>query len=269
MAVWICLSTLSFGQKTDAILQEGKLLYQLEKAAWMGTESFLDRYNHLKESVGGYVSYKNEKGQLINLFYNKENPVRIVARFSFELNPEMILLRSDTLPSEATSYETDLITLRQDALRRISVNEEGFFSTYSNTRLNLIPLIQNHEKKLFIITGTKDKNVIYIGNDYLLHYNEKNELINKEKIHQSILQYPCKSGGGNQPASATFHSHVSSEYITSTDICTLLLYKDQLEWRQHYVFGENHVSVFDLDHERLVVLTLEEWNKMKASAPVN
>ena len=42
---------------SEAILQEGKLLYRLEKAAWYSTDHFLANFQDKRNSIGGYLSY--------------------------------------------------------------------------------------------------------------------------------------------------------------------------------------------------------------------
>ena len=256
------ISTLSFGQKTDEILKEGKLLYCLEKASWYGTDVFLEQFSHKVSDAGGYLSYVNERNRVVNIFFKKDNSFHILVRFEFDSLPQRTPIRIDTLNHIATQQEIDLITIRQDAIQEISKNKDGFFSLYNNTSLNPIPLIRKGKKNVFILTGTTVPNVVIIGNDYLLTYNNKNKLVKKEKIHNSLLQYPYKSNDPENQMKSTFHSHILSDYISSTDICILLLYKEYVEWTQHYVISEKYVSIFDLEKETLVVMTRKDWDKM-------
>ena len=256
------MTIFSYGQKTDKVLEEGKLLYRLEKASWYGTDVFLEKFSHKVNIAGGYLSYIDEKNQVINIFFERNNPSHILVRFEFEGLPQKNPTRIDTLNQNATQKEIDLIAIRQDAIQKISENEDSFFSFYNNTSLNPIPLIHNGKKKVFILTGPKVSNTVIIGNDYLLTYNNKNKLVKKEKIHNSLLQYPYKSDDPENKMSSTIHSHILSDLITSTDICTLLLYKDYVEWKQHYVISKKYVSIFDLEKESLTVITRKAWDKM-------
>lgn len=251
------MTTLSFGQSQSEVLEEGKLLYRLEKASWYGTDLFLEILSHKRENVGGYLSYQNEKNQVINIFFERENPFRIIVRFIFEELPQNNQIMIDTLNHIATTLEKDLITIRQNAIKELSKNKDGFFSFYKNSSPNPIPLIHKEKRQVFILTGPTVSDVVIIGNDYLLTYNKKNKLVKKEKIHNSILEYPYHAEG------PTYHSHVLSDLITSTDICTLLLYKDHVEWKQHYVISKKYVSIFDLEKETLVVITREAWDNLK------
>ncbi len=60
------------------------------------------------------------------------------------------------------------------------------------------------------------------------------------------------------------HSHVISDLINPTDICTLLLYKEFVDWKTHYVMSKKFVSIFDLEKETLSVITMHRRkNKRK------
>ena len=70
------ITTFSFGQKNvDKILEEGKLLYQLEKASWFGTDVFLEKFSHKVNDIGGYLSYLNEDNKVINIFFNPDSAI--------------------------------------------------------------------------------------------------------------------------------------------------------------------------------------------------
>lgn len=258
----LSLTSISFGQETDKILEEGKLLYRLEKASWYGTDDFLARFSNKRDSIGGYLSYVDDKNQVVNIFLKKGNPYHILVRYHFDSIPETKPIMIDSLNYVATQTEIDLITIRQDAVQQISDNSDNFFTFYKNTSLNPIPLINKKEKKVFILTGPQISNLVIIGNDYLLTYDNKNRFVKKEKIHQSMLQYPYKSDKSENKLESTYHSHILSDCISSTDICTLLLYKDYVEWKQHYVISKKYVSIFDLEKENLVIITKKAWDKI-------
>jgi hypothetical protein len=62
------------------------------------------------------------------------------------------------------------------------------------------------------------------------------------------------------------HTHLpqSGDYITATDICTLMLYAKFTTWDQHYVISKNDVSIWDCKKNQLVILTMEAWKKIAA-----
>lgn len=182
--------------------------------------------------------------------------------FEFDSLPKKGPLSFDPQKRAATKLELDLIAIRHDALEKIVKNEDKFFTFYNNTSLNPIPLITADEKKVFFLTGPHGDGFVLIGNDYLFKYNNDNKFLSKEKLHNPLIQLAFNSKDSTNPSTATIHSHVLSELITSTDICTLLLYKDFVEWKSHIVISKNYVSIFDMQKEILVIMTTKAWKKI-------
>jgi len=133
---------------------------------------------------------------------------------------------------------------------------------YENTSLNFIPVITKKEKKVLIVTGPQTSGVVLLGNDYVLKYNKRNKFKSKKKIHNTLIELPYGTKDNENRTVATMHSHVVTPYITSTDICTLLLYKDYVGWKTHYVIGKKYVTIFDLEKEALAVMTTKAWKKI-------
>ncbi|WP_405384374.1 hypothetical protein [Maribacter sp. LLG6340-A2] len=256
-------SSFLFAQKdvSEEILSEGKLLFRLEKGSWYGTDDILARFKNKKDSVGGYLSYETTENKINTIFLSRFDSNKILVRYEFDSLPKPSPIHIDTLNHMATDLEKNLISIRQDARNKASSNEDKFFSFYEKTSLNFIPVISNNERNVFVLTGPQVSGIVLIGNDYKLSYNNENELIKKEKIHNSILEFPYKSEEMKTTVS-TYHSHVVTEYISSTDICTLLLYKDYVEWNQHIVMSEKEVSIFNLDKESLLVMKKKAWDKI-------
>lgn len=246
---------------SDKILAEGKLLYRLEKGAWLGTDDFLRSFPGKRDSLGGYLSYETKEGDINTIFYSRNNPDRIFARYNSGNIPQNKIILTDTI-CEASEIEKDLIAIRNDAFSQMMKNEDEFFKFYENTAPNLIPLITADEKKVYILTGPQKSGVVLIGNDYLLTYDKDNNLINKERIHNSLVDLPATSGDKDKPTVITMHSHVMSEVIDPTDICTLLLYREYVEWNQHIVVGKNYISIFDMGNETLNIMTFDEWEEI-------
>ncbi len=253
----------SQNKKTEKILNEGKLLFRIEKGSWYGTDDMLARFKTKKDSIGGYLSYETAEHKINTIFFSRFDSDKILIRYEFDSIPKPEPIEIDTLNSKATALEKSLISIRQDAKdKAYSNNEDKFFSFYKKTSLNFIPVINDTERNVFVLTGTQVSGIVIIGNDYKLTYNKKNKFKKKEKIHNSILQFPYTSKDKDNPTVSTFHSHVITEYISSTDICTLLLYKNYVEWNQHIVLSEKEVSIFDLEKESLFTMKRKAWEKI-------
>ncbi|OAD92325.1 hypothetical protein A7A78_08805 [Aequorivita soesokkakensis] len=265
LTLLLIVSSLAFSQnkKTEKILNEGKLLYRLEKGSWYGTDDMLARFKTKRDSVGGYLSYETADKNINTIFFSRFDNDRILIRYAFDSMPKPQPIKIDTINQKATELEKNLIKIRQDAKERAFSEKDTFFSFYENTLYNFIPVITDKERNVFILTGTNALKAVLIGNDYKLSYNRKFEFERKEKIHNSILQFPFASEEEDEEKTiTTFHSHVITEYISSTDICTLLLYKDFVDWNQHIVISEKEVSIFDLEKESLFTMKREAWEKI-------
>ncbi len=53
-----CLFAMAQVDTVEAIVAEGKRLFRSEMASWYGTDIFMERFQHHKEKIGGYVSYE-------------------------------------------------------------------------------------------------------------------------------------------------------------------------------------------------------------------
>ncbi|WP_299780015.1 hypothetical protein [uncultured Formosa sp.] len=258
-------STLIYSQnrETENILNEGKLLFRIEKGSWYGTDDMLARFKTKQDSIGGYLSYETENNKIRTIFFSRFNSDEILIRYEFDSIPKPQPTTIDTVNTKASDLEKSLISIRQDARNRAYTNNtDSFFSFYENAALNFIPIITDKESHVFVITGPQVSGIILLGNDYKLSYDKKNKFTKKEKIHNTILQFPYTSGNKEKPTISTIHSHITSKYISSTDICTLLLYKNFVEWNQHIVISDKEVSIFDLEKESLFTMKRKAWDKI-------
>ncbi|MAW95149.1 MAG: hypothetical protein CMF33_07975 [Leeuwenhoekiella sp.] len=258
------MSNLTYGQnkEADEILKEGKLLFRLEKGSWYGTDDLLAQFKSKIDSIGGYLSYETDEHKIKTIFFSRFNPEEILVRYEFDSLPRRESIKVDTTNSLATNLEKDLITIRQDAKDQAALNEDGFFSFYENTSLNFIPLINKNQRSVFVLTGPQTNGVVLIGNDYKLKYSNTNKFLKKERIHKSMLQVPYASANDPEKILTTMHSHIVTDPISSTDICTLLLYKNFVQWNQHIVMSKKKVSIFDLQKETLFIMSKKAWDKI-------
>ena len=258
----IIICQITFGQsKTDKItskiIEEGKILYKSEMASWYGTDIFIEKYKE-KEKIGGYLSYsENEISRCI--FYSKDEIPKVIGTMDFDLTFKVENAKTDLNERELTKTEFDLFEIKKTALEII--NSDTIFKRYNNTNLNLIPIISGKEKKVYVLTGPKNNGVIIFGNDYLLNFDKNNKLINRKQLHRNIIpiEYIEKD-----EIESTMHNHTeeTGDFITSTDICTLMLYAKFSKMKQHYVISKNYVSIWDCNKEILAVLTRKAWDKI-------
>ena len=249
--------TIDLPKKAGEIMQEGKLLYQLELAAWYGNDIFRENYQE-KDRIGGYFSYLDNKKPKC-LFFSKEDKPKVLGSVSFGDISIVETANIDFKERDFNSYEKDLYAIRAKTLDEVQ-QDTVLFKTYSNSSLNLIPVLDKDGGRVYILTAPKSESVILFGNDYLLTFDKNDNLINKREIHRNLIPIRFDE---DKEILATMHSHASGtgDFITPTDICTLMLYAKFAKWKTHYAVSENYVSIWDCEKERLKIMTREEFEK--------
>jgi hypothetical protein len=240
-----------------SIVEEGKQMYRSEMASWYGTDLFLDKLKYKKDFIGGYFSYLDKEIAKCIFFSKGDNP-KLLAIISFDSTYKIENAIIDTNRKEFNSYETDLYVIRQKALT--AIRSDTLFKTYNNTNLNLIPIIDKKEKKVYVLTGPKINGLVVFGNDYLLTFDKNNNIINKKELHKNIIRVGYND---KERSVASVHTHLpeTGDLITSTDICTLMLYEKFAKWEKHYVVSDNYACIWDCIKNELVIMTIEDWNK--------
>ena len=243
------------------IVEEGKRLYKSEMASWYGTDLFLESYQD-KADISGYFSY-TENGTSKCIFFSKDESPKVIGTISFDSTYNTKTANVDLTEREFTKYESDLYTIRKIALSEI--NSDTLFVRYKNSNLNLIPLINGDERKVYVLTGPKQTGVVIFGNDYLLVFDKDNNVISKKQLHKNII--PINYGGKEEEGKdigITMHSHLpeTGDFITATDICTLMLYEKFAKWKQHDVVSKNYFNLWDCSTDQLIVMPISAIEKI-------
>jgi hypothetical protein len=244
---------------TDSIVAEGKKLYRSEMASWYGTDIFVERFADQRSNAGGYFSYtENELTKCI--FFSKGETPKVLATITFDSTYNVKTARVDNSQRNFTPVENDLYTIRKLALQ--DINTDTLYKSYKNTNLNLIPLINNGQKKVYVLTGPSVSGVVVIGNDYLLTFSPDNQLLSRKRLHKNIIPINYKDEKDKE-AFATMHSHLpeTGDYITATDVCTLMLYSKFAKWEQHMVVSPNYMNIWNCHKNELVVVPMQAWEK--------
>jgi len=258
-------------QITSNIVKEGKQLYSSEMASWYGTDIFLEKFPARRQNLSGYFSYPNNDNGLINcVFFSKNETPQVLATITFDSTYNVHTAQIDSVKRPFNAYEKDIYTIRSIAKEEIQ-RDTALFRGYRNIRLNLIPMISNGEKKVYVLSGPEVSNVVIFGNDYLLTFDPKNRLTGKKRLHNNIIpvDYGSKADKDKNDTSnitlATLHSHApeTGDFITATDICTLMLYAPYAKWMQHIVVSKNYISIWDCEKNQLGILTKEAWDRIQ------
>lgn len=238
------------------ITNEGKYLYQLETAAWNGTDIFRKSFKE-PERIGGYFSFI-ESGKAKCLIFSKGEKPKVIGIVSFG---DIGVVETATInfkERDFNDFEKDIYTIRQKTLAE--VKQDSLFKAYNNTNLNLIPVINGENRRVYALTAPRVTGTVLFGNDYLLQFDRKNNIVSKEALHQNLIPIHYNE---ETEAIASVHSHSSEtdDFITSTDICTLMLYAKYAGWKQHIVLSRNYVSIWDCETETLKIITREEYEQ--------
>ena len=243
---------------TDAIVAEGRKLYHSEMASWYGTDVFLEKFKDQQPEAGGYFSYE-ANGRFHCLFFSKSADPETIAVISFDstYNVATAMVNADARP--LTRFEKELYILRKKALEVL--RSDTSIKYYRNIKLNLIPIIAGNEKKVFVLSAPIVEGVVVIGNDYQLSFDSLNNFTGLKRLHRNIL--PIKYNKDEGTVIQAMHTHLpeTGDDITSTDICTLMLYSRFAGWNSHIVVSENRVSVWDCKKNTLLVITRDAGKK--------
>lgn len=249
--------------QAQPIVAEGKRLFKSEMASWYGTDLFLESYKD-RANIGGYFSY-SDNGVAKCIFFSKTDKPKIIGTISFDSTYNTKTATTDLNERDFTANESDLYLIRKIALA--TINSDTLFKTYKNTNLNLIPLVHGGEKKVYVLTGPAQNGVVIFGNDYLLTFDKENNLVTKRQLHKNII--PINYGGKEEEGKeieGTIHSHLpeTGDFVTATDVCTLMLYEKFTKWKQHNVVSKNYLNIWNCLTDQLTVIpmaTIEKINK--------
>lgn len=247
-------------EKVVPIIEEGMNLYRLEKASWVGTDVFLEKYPN-RANIGGYFSYP-DGDSTVCVFFSKGDTVQVIGAIHFDSTHLVPQARIQIEEREFTSTEFDYYQLRNAGIAIIGENKDDFFQFYNNTNYNVIPFINGGEKKFYILTAPKTSGLVLFGNDYLLTFDANYTLLSKKMLHANLI--PIEYGNETEQVEVTIHSHLpeTGDFITATDICTLMLYAEYTQWKYHNVVSEKYVNIWNCKENTLGVVTVDSLDKI-------
>lgn len=248
-------------REINAIVKEGKRLYRSEMASWYGTDLFVEAFKD-HQRIGGYFSYtENDISKCI--FYSREDHPKVIGTISFDSTYNVKTAKVDLNERDFTERESDLYFIRYRAMDEM--RHDTLFKIYKNSNLNTIPLIDGNERKVYVLSGTSVNGLVIFGNDYLLTFDDKNNLTSKRALHNNAIfvEYG-KSEKQDKIELGSIHSHLPStgDLMTATDICTLMLYEKLTGWRQHTVISEKYMSVWNCETNELHVVPMDVVKKI-------
>ncbi len=248
-----------FKQLANDILTEGIELYRSERASWISTDSIPEQDRQL---IGGYFTYPN--GQYLHSIYVDTTENNAVYKFTFEPigNMDIELVRTEK-NVELSIEEKLILEIRKNALATGSYWYQSFgYSRIVNP--NVIIHKTKPEFEVYIIPGTFEHGLLPIGGDIYLTYKSDGKLGDMEPIHNNLIPMEIST---NRDVAYMAHEHkgkrLGKKYITATDICTLLLYRDYLNGEKHLTVHKKFVSEFYFNEPRLVIRPNTEKLKLR------
>lgn len=246
-------------EQAQPIVAEGKLLYRSEMASWYGTDLFLVKYPD-RANIGGYFSY-GDNGVSKCIFFSKTEQPKVIGTISFDSTYDVKTANVDLTEREFTGFENQLYQIRKNAL--VEINSDKMFRTYENSNLNLIPLINETERKVYVLTGPQQNGLVLIGNDYLLSFDAEGKVLTKKQLHQNLITINY-GGKDEKQVVGAMHTHLpeTGDFITATDICTLMLYEKFAGWKTHQVVSKNYLNIWNCETNELTVIPMDTIDKI-------
>ncbi|MFT3902214.1 MAG: hypothetical protein QM727_03535 [Niabella sp.] len=109
------------------------------------------------------------------------------------------------------------------------------------------------------------------GNDYLLIFDKGNRLITKKQLHKNIIPIEYGNVAEGKEVEGTMHSHLpeTGDFITATDICTLMLYEKFAKWKTHHVVSQKYLNIWNCETDQLTVVLKEDIEKINKGQEKN
>jgi len=246
---------------SSQILEKGFKLYRNEMASWISTDSLTQSE---KSKIKGYFTYLESKSKKLISVYVDSTEQLAVKRFSFEQasNLEISLIRVEKNIA-LTGEEKQILTVRNNAfeIAKFWYQSFGYFEIVNP---NIIIYETEPEYVVYIIPGPFNNNIVPIGGDIYLTYSREGKSKKMEPIHNNIIPFNYQI---LQETIDTGHEHrgkkLGKEFITPTDICTLLLYKDVFNGEKHTVIHKKYISEFYFKDPKLVIRPNNEKLRIK------
>lgn len=243
--------------KTQA---KGLYLYHSEKTSWVGTDLMLKDYKDLLPLTGGYFSMVDKKSSTFILFSRDEKPSCLL-EIKFDLKENFKITSIDTTRRALNKTELEYHTIRQLAVNRLYDGPRNGYvdSTFivpKNSNPNFIPYFNGKQRSVYILAASSTGKKCFFGGDYRLDFDKNNKITSITSLHKKITSYPVNDPTFLLEKESVNHYHHEgdSDFITETDICTALLYKDLVGWKYFMVGSKKLAIVFDCETIYLTVI---------------
>lgn len=219
----------------DGIVSKAKLIYELEKAAWIANDTFLAQLGSDIRAVDSYVSYKTVDNTVC-VFYTETDSV--LAEFIFQGDT---LIQSIYEKRPCTQVELRLIKIKRTVEEKIANKEIKKFKVEPNTKYNFVAVVLNDINYCYLINAVSDNTKTILGRDWKIELDSNFNIVTATCNHKTIQELPFNVTG----VKAFYHTHVLDDYFSETEIATCMLYKNLLPTDQFMVMSEKYTSVWN------------------------
>lgn len=251
--VFIFLSIAVFSQDLDQIsnqiLSEGIELYRNEHASWISTDSVPEEDKAL---INGYFTYWNGNNY-ISIYVDSTDQIALY-QFFFQPAEGIELTLIKTLKNvPLTGLERNILSVRKKAIGIASWWYQQFgYDQIVNP--NAIIYRTSPQFEVYVIPGAKQSGLLPIGGDMRMVFKPDGELGKMDAIHNNLIPFEIET---HEEIVYLAHEHrgkrLAKEYITATDVCTLLLYREFLKEEKHLTVHKKFVSEFYFNEPRLMI----------------
>lgn len=238
--------------EVKTVVSEGKIIFKLEMANRLGQKIFKAKYKG-KKAIEGFVSY-TEADHIRLVFYSGGKESKVLGGVLFDESFDVDKSVVEIMEREMNDQEMQLIKLRKSTL--VFINDASAFSLPENATFSVIPMVENKSNKVYVMTVSTKDGVVMFGNDYVLSFDEKFNLVEKNSFHknQASVTFDKNAGTANDNGSNHMHVAEKGEMVSSTDIATLMLYEKDTKWSQHTFISEHYMFFWNYATHDLQVI---------------
>lgn len=261
--IFVLITSLAFGQDVDQlskeIMNEGIELYRNERASWISTDSLTELD---KQLISNYFTYSDE-GKFISVYIDKSDKI---ADYKFTFQPlgnlEIELIKKEkNVP--LSEKELEILKVRKTAIA-LSAWHYGQLGYTQIVNPNVIIFRTSPEYIVYVVPGAKQSGLLPIGGDLKMTFRADGELDKIVAIHNNLIPFETEA---SEEGAHFGHEHkgkrLAKEYMTATDVCTILLYRQYLKGEKHLSVHKKFISEFYFNEPRLVIRPNTEKMKIR------
>lgn len=200
--------------QAESIQKKARIIYELERAAWISSDLFADNRELNKENVESYIAYK-QNDNLLCVFYSAADT--ILAEYTFS-NSDPNPISSFAL-RQANAKEMELIKIKRTVYSKFGTKEFKRVKKDPNTNFNFVPVIIDNVRTCYLINAINSQSKLILGNDYIIQLDNNYNVTKVAGNHKGVqeIEYDIE-------AKAFYHTHIISDTFFETEIATLMFF---------------------------------------------